>query len=91
VGAEQVESARSTMHDIVECIGQVSGLVEQITQASELQSSGLVDATQAVHTMDSATQQNATLVEETAAAAESLRTQAQRLVQVVSRFRLTPA
>jgi methyl-accepting chemotaxis protein len=90
-GAQQVEQARETMHDIVDCIGQVSTLVVHITQASEQQTQGLGGATQAVQTMDTSTQQNATLVEEVAAAAQSLRSQARSLVDVVARFRLTEA
>jgi methyl-accepting chemotaxis protein len=87
-GAQQVEHAQGTMQDILSSIGQVSELVDHIMRASDQQTQGLSEAARAVMQMDSTTQQNATLVEETAAAAESLRSQASRLVDVVARFKL---
>jgi len=90
-GAAQVAEARSTMQDIVHAIDEVSRLVTHITQTAEQQSGGLSDASRALSLMDGTTQQNATLVEETAAAAESLRSQASALVDVVGRFRLEGA
>jgi methyl-accepting chemotaxis protein len=67
---------------------QVAGLVTEIASASREQSSGIEQTTQAVGQMDEVTQQNAALVEEAAAAAESLEEQARGLVQTVSMFKL---
>ena len=87
-GTELVDRAGKTMDEIVGAIGRVTDIVGEITSASVEQSSGVQQVGQAVTLMDQATQQNAALVEESAAAAESLRSQAQRLVQAVAVFRL---
>ena len=60
----------------------------EISASAAAQSQGIDDVNQAVNKVDDMTQQNAALVEESAAAAESLREQAQRLAQVVSQFRV---
>lgn len=88
-GAELVEHAGNTMTDIVNSINRVSNIVSEITSASVEQSSGIQQVGLAITQMDQVTQQNAALVEESAAAAESLRDQAQQLVHTVSVFKLS--
>jgi methyl-accepting chemotaxis protein len=88
-GTELVDQAGQTMQEIVGSIRRVSDIVAEITAASVEQSSGVQQVGQAVTAMDQATQQNAALVEESAAAAESLRSQAQQLVQTVAVFKLS--
>ena len=87
-GTALVGRAGQTMQEIVAAIGRVSDIVSEISSASAEQSSGVNQVSQAVTQMDQATQQNAALVEESAAAAESLRQQAQQLVQAVAVFRV---
>ena len=87
-GAELVGQAQQTMVQIVDQAHQVSVLVGAIGIASAEQSDGIAQVNQAVSLLDQATQQNAALVEESAAAADSLQQQAVRLVQAVSRFRV---
>ncbi len=87
-GARLVAEAGTTMTEIVTEIRRVSEIVGEISVASEEQSNGVAQVGQAVAQMDQATQQNAALVEEGAAAAASLRDQAQRLDQSVSVFRI---
>jgi methyl-accepting chemotaxis protein len=88
-GATLVQQAGSTMDDVVHSFKQVAALVTDITNASREQSMGIEQVTQAVGQMDEVTQQNAALVEEAAAASESLEEQARGLVQAVSMFRLS--
>ena len=90
-GTQLVDRAGATMDEIVASIQQVSSLMGQISTASQEQSSGVAQVGQAVTQMDQATQQNAALVEQSAAAAQSLRDQAEQLVQAVSVFRLETA
>jgi methyl-accepting chemotaxis protein len=87
-GTKQVETAGSTMQEIVSSVKRVSDIVAEITAASVEQSAGIDQVNQAVTSMDEVTQQNAALVEEAAAAAESLVDQAVSLTEVVSAFRL---
>jgi len=87
-GTQLVDRAGKTMGEIVGAIQRVSDIVAEISAASSEQSSGVQQVGDAVGQMDQATQQNAALVEESAAAAESLRGQAQGLVQAVAVFRL---
>ncbi|MDK9725957.1 MAG: methyl-accepting chemotaxis protein [Sterolibacteriaceae bacterium MAG5] len=87
-GARLVQQAGSTMDDVVTSFQRVAALVTDITNASREQSSGIEQVTQAVGQMDEVTQQNAALVEEAAAAAESLEEQARGLVQAVGSFKL---
>ena len=87
-GTALVDQAGKTMGEIVGSIQRVSDIVAEITSASAEQSSGVQQVGQAVSQMDQATQQNAALVEQSAAAAESLRGQAQQLVQAVAVFKL---
>jgi methyl-accepting chemotaxis protein-1 (serine sensor receptor) len=86
-GSALVDRAGATMGEVVQSIRRVSDIVGEISNASLEQSNGVGQVSSAVTQMDQSTQQNAALVEQSAAAAESLRTQAQQLVQVVSVFR----
>jgi len=87
-GTVLVDQAGNTMGEIVGSIQRVSDIVAEITSASIEQSSGISQIGDAVGQMDQATQQNAALVEESAAAAESLKGQALQLVQAVAVFKL---
>ncbi|WP_374594729.1 methyl-accepting chemotaxis protein [Aquabacterium sp.] len=87
-GSSLVAEAGKTMHDLVGHVRRVSDCIGEISAASQEQSRGIDQVGQAVTQLDQTTQQNAALVEESAAAAESLRDQAQRLSTVVARFRV---
>ena len=87
-GSLQVDHAGATMNEVVAGIKRVTDIMSEISAASAEQSSGVGQVGEAVMHMDQATQQNAALVEEMAAAATSLRDQAQELVQTVSVFKL---
>jgi len=87
-GTVLVDQAGKTMDEIVSAIQRVTHIVGEISSASAEQSSGVDQVGEAVTHMDEATQQNAALVEESAAAAESLKGQAQQLVQAVAVFKL---
>ena len=90
-GARLVVEAGSTMRDLVASVKRVSDIIGEITSASEQQSLGIEEVNQAVTLMDQATQQNAALVEESAAAAGALQNQAASLAAVVGAFKLTAA
>jgi methyl-accepting chemotaxis protein len=90
-GSVLVDRAGKTMADIVEAIKRVSDLVAGISTASVEQSTGIQQVGAAIGQMDQVTQQNAALVEQSAAAAESLRVQAQQLVAAVALFKLADA
>jgi len=90
-GSEQVATAGQTMGEIVEHVKRVSDLIADISAASNEQSQGISQVGDAVSQMDQVTQSNAALVEESAAAADSLKQQAAQLVQAVSVFRLASA
>ncbi|MBV8503314.1 MAG: methyl-accepting chemotaxis protein [Paucibacter sp.] len=87
-GAALVDQAGRTIGEIVSSVQRVSDLVAEISVASAEQSSGISQVCSAVSEMDRGTQQNAALVEESAAAAESLEGQARLLVQAVAAFTL---
>ena len=87
-GTQLVDKAGTTMADIVSAIRRVTDLMAEISAASQEQSQGVAQVGEAVTQMDQTTQQNAALVEESAAAAGSLRKQAQDLVQAVAVFQL---
>ena len=87
-GSRLVDEAGQTMGDIVEAVGQLRDVIGNITGASDEQSAGIGQVNTAIAQMDQTTQRNAALVEEAAAAADSMREQAQRLVQAVSVFKL---
>ena len=90
-GTAQVDRAGETMAEVVSAIKRVTDIMGEISVASSEQSSGVSQVGEAVTQMDQTTQQNAALVEEMAAAASSLKTQAQDLVQVVAVFKLGAA
>ena len=90
-GARLVESAGSTMKEIVEAVKRVTDIMGEISAASTEQSQGIEQVNSAIAQMDEATQQNAALVEEAAAAAESLQDQAAGLTQAVAVFHLAAA
>jgi methyl-accepting chemotaxis protein len=87
-GTALVDKAGSTMTEVVSSIRRVTDIMGEISAASDAQSGGVSQVGEAVTQMDQATQQNAALVEEMAAAASSLRGQAQELVQTVAVFKL---
>lgn len=87
-GSALVDQAGATMSDMVDAIQQVTEIVGQISSASQGQSQDVQRAGEAIGQIDQTTQQNAALVEEVAAAASSLQSQAQELVQSVAVFRL---
>ena len=86
-GSRLVQDAGSTMDEIVGSVRRVSDIIGEITAASSEQSSGIGEVNSAINVLDQMTQQNAALVEQSAAAAESLKDQAQRLVGAVEVFR----
>ncbi|KPF68491.1 hypothetical protein IP84_09300 [beta proteobacterium AAP99] len=85
-GGILVRQAGNTLSEAGAAVRRVTELLAEISSASRQQSDGVIQVGEAVQSMDSATQQNAALVEESAAAAESLRAQADSLVQAVSVF-----
>ena len=87
-GSALVDKAGTTMDEVVASIQSVTRLMGEISSASTEQSSGVSQVGEAVTLMDQATQQNAALVEEMAAAASSLRAQADDLVRSVSVFKI---
>ena len=87
-GTQLVDQAGTTMQEVVQSIGRVNQIMGDISNASDEQSAGVAQIGQAVTQMDQATQQNAALVEESAAAADNLRHQAGDLLQAVAVFRL---
>jgi methyl-accepting chemotaxis protein len=90
-GSAQVDRAGAKMGEIVQSIQRVTDIVGEISSASQEQASGIGQVRDAVTDMDRTTQQNAALVEESAAAAESLKSQAQGLVQAMAAFRTNAA
>jgi methyl-accepting chemotaxis protein len=87
-GSRLVADAGHTMQEIVGSVQRVTDIIGEITAASSEQSDGIGQVNQSVVHLDQMTQQNAALVEQSAAAAESLKEQALRLAQVVGTFRL---
>ncbi|EBY0373209.1 HAMP domain-containing protein [Salmonella enterica subsp. enterica serovar Toulon] len=87
-GSEEVIAAGSTMNEIVDAVKRVTDIMLDIAAASDEQSRGIVQVSQAISEMDRVTQQNASLVEEASAAAASLEEQAAHLTQAVDAFRL---
>ena len=88
-GSVLVGEAGRTMNDIVSQVRRVTDLVAEISASTHEQSAGIVQVNQAVASIDQGTQQNATLVEQSAAAAESLKVQASALLDVIARFKTT--
>ncbi|MBG7620644.1 MCP four helix bundle domain-containing protein [Herbaspirillum sp. AP02] len=89
-GSKLVETAGSTMTEVVASVRRVTDIVGEITAASSEQSDGIEQVNIAITQMDEVTQQNAALVEQAAAAAGSLQEQAGRLTELVSVFKLKP-
>ena len=90
-GSLLVTETGSTMDEIVESVHRVTDIMAAILTASQEQSAGIEQVSQAIGQMDQVTQQNAALVEQAAAAAGSLEEQASRLARAVSVFRLNDA
>jgi len=88
VGTRLVNEAGDSMQAIVSGVERVTQIIGEITNAASQEAEGIGQVNQAVTRLDQMTQQNAALVEESAASAENLRQQAQSLSQVVSQFRL---
>lgn len=86
-GAGQVENAGKTMQAIIHSVGKVNEVMKEIATASDEQNRGISQISQAMTEMDTTTQQNAALVEQSAAAAGSLQEEAVRLEQAVSFFK----
>jgi methyl-accepting chemotaxis protein len=90
-GAQLVGTAGTTMAEIVTAIRQVTDIMGAVSLASNEQSQGVAQVGDAIVQIDQVTQQNAALVEQSAAAAGSLHSQAQQLLDAVSVFKLNPA
>lgn len=88
-GTQLVDKAGTTMSEVVTAIRRVTDIMGEISAASHEQSSGVSQVGEAVTQMDQTTQQNAALVEEMAAAANSLNSQAQSLVEAVAVFKVS--
>lgn len=88
-GAHLVETTSQAMGDLVERVSRVSTVIDELSRATNEQSTGIGQVNQAITQLDDMTQQNAALVEQSAAAAESLNQQAQRLATTVGAFRLS--
>jgi len=86
-----VADAGSAMAGVVNQVRRVASLIGEISQAAQQQSQGLAGVDRTMADLDQHTQSNAALVEESAAASQSLREQAQRLAQAVQSFRLVEA
>ena len=87
-GARIVQDAGNTMQEIVQAVRQVTGIMSEIAAASQQQSTGIEHINTSISQLDDVTQQNAALVEQAAAASESLQEQAMSLAEAVARFRL---
>ena len=90
-GSQLVGEAGSTMGDIVSQVRRMTDLMAEINASATEQSSGIGQVNQAVAAIDQGTQQNAALVEQGAAAAESLRQQASGLLELIAQFKMAPA
>ncbi|MFC4789664.1 MULTISPECIES: methyl-accepting chemotaxis protein [Giesbergeria] len=89
IGSRLVDQAGSTMTDIEDSVSKVTGIMAEIHAATDAQTLGISQINEAIRQIDNNTQQNAALVEEAAAAAGSMQTQASHLAQAVSVFRLS--
>ena len=88
LGSRLVQDAGGTMQEIVQSVQRVTDMIGEVTAASTEQSTGIGQVNQAVVNLDQMTQQNAALVEESTAAAQSLREQARQLAEAVSVFKV---
>ncbi|HEY1398902.1 methyl-accepting chemotaxis protein [Roseateles sp.] len=87
-GAVQVQEAGRTMDEVLTQVRKVTDLMGEISASTDQQTHGIVQVNEAVAAIDRGTQQNAALVEQSAAAAESLRQQAMALTEAISRFKV---
>ena len=87
-GVSLAEEAGAAMMEMVGGAQKVGGIIAEISTASSEQSTGIAAVNETVHEIDQMTQQNAALVEQSAAAAQSLQEQASRLADVVHQFKL---
>ncbi|HEY0845243.1 MAG TPA: methyl-accepting chemotaxis protein, partial [Noviherbaspirillum sp.] len=87
-GASLVDQAGLTMHDIVDSVQRVTDIMREISSASDEQTAGIEQINQAIIQMDGVTQQNASLVEQAAAASDALQIQARSLAELVSVFKV---
>lgn len=87
-GGQLVDQAGVTMSEIVQSVNNVANLMNDITSASEEQNIGIASVGEAITKMDEMTQQNASLVEESANAAKSMQTQVQQLIETVGMFKV---
>ncbi|MFT5590914.1 MAG: methyl-accepting chemotaxis protein [Bradyrhizobium sp.] len=87
-GTKLVDQTGTTMNEIVDSVRRVTDVISEISAASQEQTSGIEQINMAITQMDEVTQQNAALVEQAAAAADSLREQANTLTQVISIFKI---
>ena len=90
-GTQLVHAAGGTMGEIVQSVQQVATIIGEISTAAREQTTGLSQVGEAVSQLDQMTQQNAALVEESSAAAQGLRVQAQQLAELVEAFHLPAA
>ena len=88
-GSRMVNSAGTTMNEVVASVKRVTDIMGEIALAGQEQSAGIAQVNQAIAQMDQVTQQNAALVEEAAAAADSMQEQARQLSSVVGTFKLS--
>jgi methyl-accepting chemotaxis protein len=87
-GSRLVHDAGTTMSEVVQAVQRVTDIMAEIAASTNEQSTSIAEVGQAVGHLDQMTQQNAALVEESAAAAQSLKDQSVRLTEVVGSFRL---
>ena len=87
-GTAKVQAAAQTMDGVVHAVHEILRIVSEMAQAGTLQAMGVTEVNGAIAVMDQATQQNAAMVEQGAAATQSLRHQADGLMQTLSVFRL---
>jgi methyl-accepting chemotaxis protein len=87
-GSRLVDQAGATMHEIVESVRRVTDIMGEIMSAAQEQTAGIEQINEAVTQMDQVTQQNAALVEEAAAASQSMQHEAENLSKIVSVFEL---
>ena len=90
-GAHLAESAGATMDDVVKAIARTNHTIDEISAATQEQSVGIEQINRAVVQLDEVTQQNAALVEEAAAAAQTMKAQAVRLAETMAFFVVDPA
>ena len=90
-GSALVTDTSQTMHELADAVEHVATTIASVTVASAEQTAGIQQVNQAVSSLDSMTQQNASLVETASTAAESLKHQAMRLNDLAQRFHLDPA